>query len=100
MELPVDIKRNQQFSDQEIDTHANDVSWNREIIQGSNYTPLKKEEKKQYSDYLCSYNKFNSVAGREVDGVRKQDMARKANKSTKIQIPLFLEMSPNHASNS
>ena len=43
LELPTDIKRNQKFGDQEINIHANRVSSNKEIIQGSDSTPLTKK---------------------------------------------------------
>ena len=42
MEPPSDIKRNQRFSDQELETHANKMSSDEEIIQGSDSTPLTK----------------------------------------------------------
>lgn len=48
---PTDIEKNEKFNGQEVDIHANKVSSNREVIQGSNSTSLQ-----IYTlDYLCSY---------------------------------------------
>ena len=64
MEPPTDIERNQKFSDLEINI------LNREIIQGSNSTPLKKNKIILGLSVQHLTSKFNRVG--EMNEVKKQ----------------------------